>query len=321
MLNLKKTAVAVLAFGSSAVFAGTMGPVCVPGNVTVPCEATAWDFGAQALYLKPAYAGAFNHDTAFTTNGFTQYQNNGPDWGWGFKIEGSYHYGTGNDVDLNWYHLSKATDSDVQDNFYFGTLSTPDSLALDTKPQWDAVNLEFGQHVDFSDYSKIRFHAGAQYARIKSTDSIALVNSTTTATRNLSYNGFGPRVGTDMSLNWGNGISIYGDAAASVLVGTSHFSGHDGFAPGVVEATGGTYGGKNTAMVPELEAKLGATYTWAMAAGDMTIDAGYMWINYFNAHSFPVSTGSAITEYPAFTSTNFGLSGVYAGLKWVGNVA
>lgn len=315
MLNLKKTAVAVLAFGSSAVFAGTMGPVCTPGNVTVPCERTAWDFGVQALYLQPSYSG-IGYQGATTVNGVQNYDDSHYKWGWGFKLEGSYHFSTGNDLNLNWYHLSKSVNRTVSGT-YSTLLNLPFTLsgAASVKPQWDAVNLEFGQHADFGEWKNIRFHGGVQYADIRTNHAIAgVVNNTVTIadTGRMKYSGFGPRVGLDYSYDFGNGLAMYANGASALLVGTQSFN--RTFSPTYFGLS--AVSGSITAIVPELEAKLGLTYTYAMAQGDLTLDAGWMWVNYFNAQH----TASALVSGNV-DKTDFAVQGPFVGLKWVGNVA
>jgi len=340
MLNLKKTAVAVLAFGSSAVFAGTMGPVCTPGNVTVPCPRTAWDFGAQALYLQPNYSGI--QYVGSTTNGagaqnFNRVSN---PWAWGFQIEGSYHFNTGNDLDLNWYHVDKSTNKALalgtgqsfEDRF--GNFWAPGTTVSNTgSSKWDAVNLEFGQHVDFGEFVRLRLHGGVEYAHIKTKLNTAgtllggtqanvpsfTANSASQAINtSSSYNGFGPRVGADFGYGWNNGLNVYAKSALSMLVGSNKFTATGAQPLSTTVLNGNTVGnfsssGSSTSINPELEAKLGASYTYAMAQGDLSLDLGWMWVNYFNVQQMGVASG-------VVQKSDFGLQGPYLGLKWVGNV-
>lgn len=314
MLNLKKTAAAVLAFASSTVFAGAMGPVCTPGNVTVPCEKTAWNVGGQALYLQTTTNNGFSYYPSL--NNSSVFEDLSGQWNWGFQIEGSYHFNTGNDVTVNWYHL----DTDSHRLAINATAFGATSVFVKEKVRWDAVNGELGQFVDFSANKKMRFHGGFQYARIKPTVNVAATIPALAAlglTANqvfplsTEYNGFGPRTGLDMNYGFGNGFGIYAKGAAAVLVGTAKFN-NGGISVLTTYSTAHLHGSR-TSVVPEVEAKLGADYTYAMAQGDIMLDAGYMWFNYF-------SPLNSMTAAGAFTSSDFGASGPYVGLKYVGNV-
>lgn len=349
MLSLKKTAVAVLALGSSAAFAGTMGPVCTPGAVTVPCEATAWDVGLTGIYVQPIYNGwgygsissgvsASLAPPFFATDAV--YNSINTNWNWGFKLEGSYHFNTGNDINVNWYHFDRSN------NFFTGNtlflsdiLFAPDSVdLLRRNVKWDAVNAELGQYTDFSANKKIRFHGGVQYARVRTAfnqdqtfafpiDEVAFVSVFSPFFINAEFNGFGPRLGVDYNYWFGNGFSIYGKGAAAILVGNSRFSTGRSFDVSLFPFTVATFSaatsGSRRSIVPEMDMRLGAEYTYNMAQGALTLDVGYLFVNYFNVlHNifnvagFPLNAGLAAFD----RETNFGVQGPYVGLKYVGSV-
>jgi hypothetical protein len=282
MLSIKKSVIALFALNSAISFAGTAGSVCSPANVTIPCAASAWSFEAQALYMQPvfngnggSYLGRFTLPDILNLPPAQTLVDNRADRGWGFKLAASYNLDQGNDLTLNWYHLNDHKNTRLfGPNFaFFGTLSesedNADQEAYTTKPKWNAVNIEVGQHVDYGFNSNIRFHAGLQYANMQDH-----VNVLATAEDQLVYNfnqsskfdGFGPRIGADMARNLGKGLAVYINGATTLLTGTSKIN---QYLTSVDDASFIPSRGSKVAIIPELEAKFGFKYSHPLAQGQV----------------------------------------------------
>jgi hypothetical protein len=323
MLKLKKTILAVIGLlASGFVFAGTMGPVCTPENVTVPCEAKLWDFGIQALYLQSIYGG---------TNAVELFQNVHNKWNFGFKAEGSYHYNTGSDATVDWTHYSSDTN---QDGFigFVPIFPFVSPFALINRNRLDQVNAVFGQHTDLSLVSKIRFYGGMQYAALQVNDSnfyppffvaSILASSPLHMINNTDFKGFGPVAGIGYSYNVTPALKIIANGSGSILYGTSRYDSElVATAVGLVLQT--NYNAVKT-MVPTVEAKLGLNYEYNMPQGVLNIEGGFQALNYFNVlqtqpFQNPVLNplNPPILINPIAT-TSYGLYGPYLGVKYLGN--
>lgn len=324
MFSLKKTAFTMLILSSTTLFAGTMGAACVPGEVTTPCEGNSWEVGGYALYLKPSYNGdadLYNFSGSFLDDGVYVQHTLKQAWNWGFKLEGAYHFATGNDFNVNWLHWNETN----RELLHVVQTSNPFDrfTSITIKPELDAVNFELGQKIDLNGYKSIRFHGGLQYAHVQRSSRFALSGTITQrfddstgelllvpiiepiasiSTHNFKFNGVGPRIGTDMSYDWSNAFGVYANGAMALIVGrTKSLSGDIGPTRRSLEFEG------YTVIIPTFDIKAGAKYTYETIYGRATLDAGYMVINYFQ----PLGGG-------IYGRADFGLQGPYIGIKWLG---
>ncbi|WP_058534158.1 Lpg1974 family pore-forming outer membrane protein [Legionella saoudiensis] len=327
MFALKRIILIVLTLSSDVLFAGTMGPVCAPSTVTVPCSQTGWSVTANALYLQTDLNQTFSY---YPRGDNDIYNGLGGQWGWGFQLGGSYLFNTGNDVTVNWYHLDGASG-----NLKFNPLGEfdPLNIRLALKTQWDAVNGELGQFATLTRDVSYRFHGGFQFARLKNTmnarlafivpaDFLDLFDADSLpAPHNLryttSFNGFGPRTGVDMDYMLGNGFSMYAKTAAALLVGSSKAK-TTGLAQPLTSVQA-----SYSAIVPQLEASVGLNYRYPTKRGDFLFDLGYLWVNYFNPLRNQnlmenVANNQSVTTENR--TTDLSISGLYFGFKYVANI-
>lgn len=329
---LKRTTIAVLGLMASGyAAAGTMGPACIPGNVTVPCEGRAWDISAEALYMRSLYTGEKSYQLRpnLVIGEDSHIHDNQNDWHWGFRVMGAYHFNTGNDITINWTHLyGKADTYNILAPFIVPTTGSVTMLPANyvERTQFDQANIVLGQHVDVSARDKMRFYGGMQYANIQSTATnnltypliAALVGSTVSVFDNTDFKGIGPTAGIDYSYDlfsgFINGLSLTANGSGSLLIGTTRY--HEGFVVNNLNAIYAQVYARKKAVVPSVEAKLGLNYGHNFLEGTLNLDAGYQVVNYFN----PLSAQAFQNPTAPITSVNYGFFGPYFGLKYVGNV-
>ena len=291
MFTNKFAAVLGLAFSSFS-FAGTMGPICTPTNSTVACALKQWDLGIQALYLKPIY----DANSAYILTPTGQYTEINSQWKWGFNVDGSYHFNTGNNVGFDWTH--------------YDTTTSQSQFNLTNTNRFDRVNLVFGQQVNLSLSKRARFYGGLQYSNIRNyrlISSLSLPPLIVNQQNNADFNGIGPVLGVDFAYTIGSGFSITANTATAILRGSNRSNISNSLPSGLV--TSGYYASAKS-IVPGIEEKLGLNYQHQFTDGVLTLDGGYQALNYFNALTLAPTTG--------IIASNFGLYGPYFGVRWLG---
>lgn len=318
MLSKTKLAIIVMSLTiQSAAMAGmSAAPTCLPGNVTVPCADATWEVALKVLYLKSLYdANAAYESNSINDN--SRYREVDNDWGWGYQLQGAYHFSTGSDITMGWLHY----DNDAKQ---YGLKNDFFALAIPTQPlaeynvalnnTFDQVNLVMGQHADLGMFKNVRFYGGLQYARIRAESSSQFTNVPFNQFSRTTFSdskGVGPVIGIDYSYDMANGLSLVANAASAIIYGNGRYS--SGFIREGTLVLSASYATKKIIM-PALEAKLGVNYAYTAPMGTLNVEAGYQALNYFNA----LQTRGA-TALGRLTDTDFGLYGPYLGLHWVGN--
>lgn len=295
--------------GCSTLYAGTMGPTCTPENVSVPCHATALEFGLTGLYLEPytnllfpqSFGSFYNVDNNYNTP-----------WSWGGILEAGYHFNQGNDVNVNWLHYTNTGHYNLiepygDENTGDTSLSTHERL----NARFDLVNAELAQTIVLGSEAKVRMHGGIQYLYTKISDNyndiFNVSRDQSSFIHPTSYEGAGPRMGVDGSHNIGHGFAVFANGAAAILLG---------------ETKGTTFYNQRVSVpvkynhaVPELNGTIGLSYLMPTTKGDFSISGGWSAIYLFSLLPSKIANGQQQIH------DSLALSGPFLTAKWVGSLS
>lgn len=252
-------------------------PRCDAMNITAACL-TGWEMGGDILYVQ---AQATEISAAPIQPKFRG------DYGFGFRLEQSYHWGHGHDINVNWQYQSKESvrnlGLDVDPAPFVGR------FAITSK--FNIANFQVGHQLQLADEWHIRAHGGLQYANLKT--SINSSNQVISAQDSVRREGWGPRAGLNLTHDFAHNYHMFADVAVGILC-ASFITDSSVDSPLPFQNIGLYFASL------ESDARLGASYTQELAQGKLTLRAGWQ----SNFYSAPAST----------VSLSWG--GAFAGVSW-----
>ncbi len=239
MFVFQKTMLASLLLLCNASYAGTMGSICKKDCVDLLANRQKLHLGGGAIYLQPSYGRDNLSELAYEYQldpthaySYEQFYNQTLSYNWGFRVEAAYDIGVGKDISANWSQISSAQFVDLLPYTAVDVALLENYYAFATN--WNAVNIELGQALTLGASSLVRFHAGFEYVRlVTNSDTNTTLYNTGTHTAVISssfknstdFNGFGPRIGADLTQKIGFGFSAYANAATGLMTGNARFQG------------------------------------------------------------------------------------------------
>ncbi len=348
---------------SSIVNAAQPANIANPFLVTIPHFTSMFEINASLLWQQPtSSSNAYSihtHPLPVPTPNWL-INSAKPQYHFGFEVGASYAFNnTGNDVQLNWTRL-KTNDSTAvnpDDNgllqfigpFYqigptaggAGGFAPLIGSAAQNHFEYDVVNLDGGQYVNFGHRLQTRLFGGVSYLRIKQDLQTTFfapadVNFSFVSNNISEFTGFGPRFGFSGTYDLCYGFGIVGQIAASASVGriraTDHFTETStallGAAPPIPQNVQAITTQHETRVVPGADAKLGFNYVYEYNRNSfLTAELGYKVASYANAirKVYPNSlvnppnalqTGTIAVETMGESQSDFGVNGPYFNLSY-----
>lgn len=326
-LSLSVLALGITTLSSTPVaFAGTYTPpTCTSLGVSVPCDATAYGAGFELFFVNATVNDqlyAYNEVFADNNQFFDDLDS---DYDIGFELNASFRFGTGKDLTARWEHIDTSvtqtrttlsngfgqtvslTGFDITNSSFFDNndfvIAGGTPLSAKFKYDFDAVDLEMGQHIDLGDNMDLRVHAGLQYLHIdftKSLDEITCVERETYIEMETDTDAIGGRVGVDAAYFLGKGFHLVGHASFSLLMGDidTELRGYSDTANDRKLVLRETHHFESDySVIPAGMLKTGLNFGTDILNGHAMLEAGWRWEGFYQSLRWDPQPGSAFENF------------------------